>query len=390
MSHDFQADIDAVARIDAVNTILNVVCQTTGMGFAAVARVTEDRWIALQVLDQIDFGLTPGSELELVSTICNEIRDNGRAVVIDHVAEDPTFRTHHTPLQYGFESYISVPIVRQDGSFFGTLCAIDPKPAKLNNPAVIGMFEMFAKLIASQLDSADNVSLAQAGLASERQMAELREQFIGVLGHDLRNPLAAIGSGANMLLKTPLNEKATRIVTLMQGAVVRMESLISNVMDFASGRLGSGIELNKVRDDMRPALHQVIEELRVANPERQIVARIDVETPVHADKARVAQLFSNLLANALTHGAPEQAVEVEATAGAEHFQLTVVNGGERIPEDIQAELFQPFSRPSGSIGRPGLGLGLYIASQIAEAHGGTITVNSTEQETRFTFSMPNG
>lgn len=388
MSHDFQDDIDAVSRLDAVNTILNVICQTTGMGFAAVARVTEDRWIACQVVDQIDFGLTPGGELEVVSTICNEIRQTGQAVVIDHVAEDSSFSGHHTPLQYGFQSYISMPIIRQDGSFFGTLCAIDPKPAKLRNPATIGMFEMFAKLIAAQLDSADNVSLAQAGLANERQMAELREQFIGVLGHDLRNPLAAIGSGAAMLLKTPLNDKATRIVTLMQGAVVRMESLISNVMDFASGRMGSGIELRKVRDDLRPTLQQVIGELRVANPDRDIVVRIDADAPVHADPARVAQLFSNLLANALTHGAPERPVEVEATAANGGFTLSVVNGGEPIPSHLQAELFQPFSRPSGSMGRPGLGLGLYIASQIAAAHGGTISVHSDDAETRFTFVMP--
>lgn len=389
MTHDFQDDIDAVGRLDAVRTILNVICQTTGMGFAAVARVTEDRWIACQVVDQIEFGLKPGGELEVATTICHEIRQSGQAVVIDHVAEDGTFCGHHTPRQYGFQSYISMPIVRRDGSFFGTLCAIDPKPARLKNPATIGMFEMFAALIAAQLDSADNVSLAQAGLASERQMADLREQFIAVLGHDLRNPLAAIGSGANLLLKTPLNGKATRIVTLMQGAVVRMEALISNVMDFASGRIGNGIEIKKVHDDLRPALHQVIEELRVANPKREIVARIDANTPVHADPARVAQLFSNLLANALTHGTPERPVEVEATAGNGDFHLSVVNGGDPIPPHVQAGLFQPFSRPPGSVGRPGLGLGLYIASQIAEAHGGTLTVNSTADETRFTFSMPN-
>lgn len=390
MAHEFQDDIDAVARIDAVNTILNVICQTTGMGFAAVARVTDDRWIACQVLDTINFGLAPGGELELVSTICNEIRETGRGVVIDHVAEDAEFAGHPTPRQYGFQSYISMPINRQDGSFFGTLCAIDPNPAKLKNQATIGMFELFAKLIAAQLDAADNVAMAQAGLASERQMAEMREQFIGVLGHDLRNPLAAIGSGANLLLKTPLNDKASRIVSLMQGAVVRMESLISNVMDFASGRLGSGIEVTKVRDDVSPALHQVIEELRVANPERQIVARFDVEAPVNADKARIAQLFSNLLANALTHGAPERPVEVEANIIDGCFELAIINGGAAIPQHLHAELFQPFSRPSGSAGRPGLGLGLYIAGQIAAAHGGAITVDSTEDQTRFTFSMPNG
>lgn len=388
MSHDFQADIDAVHRIEAVDNLLKVVCQITGMGFAAVARVTEDRWIVCKVLDKIAFGLEPGDELDVVTTICHEIRQSGDAVVIDHVAEDALYAEHHTPRQYGFQSYISMPIVRADGSFFGTLCAIDPKPAKLNNPDTIGMFKLFAQLIASQLDAADSVSSARAGLAGAEEIAELREQFIGVLGHDLRNPLAAIGSGTTMLLKTPLNDKALRIVTLMQGAVVRMEALISNVMDFASGRLGSGIELQRRRDDLRPALHQVIEELRVANPEREIVATIQLDNAVHADPARVAQLFSNLLANALTHGAQEQAVRVEAAALNGHFELSVANGGEPIPPHLQAELFKPFSRPAGTVRRSGLGLGLYIASQIAEAHGGTIQVSSSEGETRFTFRMP--
>ena len=101
----------------------------TGMGFAAVARVTEDRWIACAVRDEIAFGLAPGGELKVATTICDEIRRSGEAVVIDHVAADQAFCGHPTPAMYGFQSYISMPILHKDGSFFGTLCAIDPKPA---------------------------------------------------------------------------------------------------------------------------------------------------------------------------------------------------------------------------------------------------------------------
>lgn len=388
MSHDFQEDIDAVGRIDAVSTILDVVCRLTGMGFAAVARVTEDRWIACQVLDKIAFGLTPGGELAVATTICNEIRQTGHAVVIDHVSQDDAFCGHPTPAQYGFESYISMPIVRRDGSFFGTLCAIDPKPAQLRNPEIIGTFELFAQLIAAQLDAVDNVAKAEAGLASERRMSELRDQFIAVLGHDLRNPVAAIGAGAGMLLKTPLNERAVKIVTLMQGSVIRMASLIDNVMDFARGRLGGGIELIRQRGDITPTLRHVIEELQVANPDRQIVADIAVDELVDLDVTRVAQLLSNLLANALTHGDPDQPVRVEAAMVEGSFVLSVANGGEPIQPEQQASLFAPFARPNGNAGRQGLGLGLYIASQIAGAHGGTIEVNSDETETRFTLRVP--
>ena len=125
-----QDDVALISRIDAVPTILEVVCRTTGMGFAAVARVTEDRWIACAVQDEIAFGLKPGGELKVETTICNEIRASGEPVVIDHVAEDEAFCGHPTPAMYGFQSYISMPIVRRDGAFFGTLCAIDPRPAQ--------------------------------------------------------------------------------------------------------------------------------------------------------------------------------------------------------------------------------------------------------------------
>src|SRR6476620_5348840 len=120
MAANFEADLTAVDRIRAVPTILEVVCRTTGMGFAAVARVTEDRWIACAVKDDIAFGLRPGGELKVETTICREVREAKKPVVIDHVAEDEIYCRHRTPGMYGFQSYISMPIVLADGSFFGT------------------------------------------------------------------------------------------------------------------------------------------------------------------------------------------------------------------------------------------------------------------------------
>jgi GAF domain-containing protein len=143
MSKTLEQDIAAVSSIKAIPTILDIVCRTTGMRFAAVARVTEDRWIACSVRDDINFGLKPGGELKVESTICHEIRQSGKAVIVDHVAEDPLCACHHTPQTYGLQSYISMPIRLADGSFFGTLCAIDPEPHRLNTPETIRMFEMF-------------------------------------------------------------------------------------------------------------------------------------------------------------------------------------------------------------------------------------------------------
>jgi len=148
MFNTYEADIAAVQRIPEVEAILKRVCEMTGMGFAAVARVTADRWIACQLLDRIEFGLKPGDELKIKTTICDEIRASGQSVFIDHVAQDPQWRTHHTPALYGFESYISIPIILADGSFFGTLCAIDPAPRVGLSGAVAGMEAMAAEIAA--------------------------------------------------------------------------------------------------------------------------------------------------------------------------------------------------------------------------------------------------
>lgn len=155
MREDFSADIAIVQRIESVQAILAEVCNLTGMGFAAVARVTADRWIACQVLDKIDFGLDPGGELEIKTTICDEIRAHRTGVFIDHVSEEPMWRTHPTPVLYGFESYISWPIVRGDGSFFGTLCAIDPEPRTVSLGGSVARIEELAAIIAAALDRAE-------------------------------------------------------------------------------------------------------------------------------------------------------------------------------------------------------------------------------------------
>jgi len=389
MQHDFQADIDDVGRIDAVPTILDVICRTTGMGFAAVARVTENRWIACKVLDKINFGLKPGGELEVETTICNEIRMSGEPIVIDDVARDSTYSTHCTPKLYGFQSYISVPIVLPDGSFFGTLCAIDPAPARLNNPEIIGMFRLFAELIAIHLYAHERLAQTEAALLDERRVSEFREQFLAVLGHDLRNPVASIDSGTRMLLRSQLDAKAADIVRLIRGSVVRMSGLIDNVLDLARARLGGGlmVEINADRP-LKPTLVQVVEELAAVHYDRVVEAIFPFEDPIRCDRMRIGQLLSNLLGNALMHGSQEGPIRVVGKTDDGIFELSVSNRGEPIAPEAIDQLFLPFFRHGARPGQQGLGLGLYIASEIAKMHGGTIEVESNAKGTRFTFRMP--
>lgn len=142
-------EVAALGSDAEVRTILEEVCRVTGMGFAAVARVTETRWVACQVLDKVEFGLEPGDELKIKTTICDEIRQSGVGVIIDEVRAEPRWRSHPTPILYGFQSYVSLPILLPDGSFFGTLCAIDPSPRMISGPELVAVLTGFAERVAA-------------------------------------------------------------------------------------------------------------------------------------------------------------------------------------------------------------------------------------------------
>jgi signal transduction histidine kinase len=386
---NFKADIEAVNSIPIVPKLLEVICRTTGMGFAAIARVTGERWITCSVRDEISFGLIPGSELKVETTICDEIRDSGQGVIIDHVAEDPHFCSHHTPAMYGFQSYISIPIIRRDGTFFGTLCAIDPKPALLNNTETIGMFNLFAELISFHLHGAEQASLTEKMLLEEQKTALARDQFIAILGHDLLNPVSAVMNASQIMLRLPLDDKLTRLGNIIQGSAYRMKALVENILDFARGRLGDGMAITlNPNEQIDVVLNQVISELRVAWPERVINTEFKLDSPVYSDGKRLAQLFSNLLGNALTHGKKDTPVKVTAINSDGEFRLSVSNAGNKIPAATMERLFKPFARGEVKPGQQGLGLGLYIASEIANAHGGKLSVTSTAEETCFTLTMP--
>ena len=139
---------------------------------------------------------------------------------------------------------------------------------------------------------------------------------------------------------------------------------------------------------LRPVLEQVVDELRTASPRRVIETNLEIAAAINCDRTRIGQLASNLIGNALTHGAPDQPVRVGAKTEGGEFKLWVANAGEPIPAAAMGKLFEPFFRGDVRDSRRGLGLGLHIASQIAQAHGGRIEVTSTPDETRFVFMMP--
>ncbi len=384
-----QKDVSIIRGISSVPAILDVICRTTGMGFAAVTRVTEERWVACSVLDHLGIGIEPGDELAAESTLCERARLSRAPVVISRASADEAARNHPMREIHAFESCLSMPVILSDGRFFGTLCAMDPQPDRAGAPATTDMFRLFAELIAFHIGGIEKLAASEDQLRQERENAELREQFIAVLGHDLRNPLGAITTGSMLLQEAGLEGRAAALADVMAQSAKRMSELIDDIMDFARGRLGGGIDLESVSDvPLVPVLEEVIEGARSTFPGREIETRFEISGNFRYDRKRLTQLFTNLLGNALTHGSDTRPVKVEACTTGGKFRLSVANPSDPIPPEVLERMFQPFARMDPHKGRKGLGLGLYIASEIAKAHGGTLAVASTGGMTRFTFEMP--
>ncbi len=388
MADNFPTYVNEVQTISAVPRILETVAATTGLGFVAIAHVTPDSWTTCAVLDNLGFGLKVGDPLDVKTTLCEEVRCFGEAIVIDSVRQSEKYRDHHTPRMYGFDSYFSIPIFRRDGAYFGTLCGLDPEPKPLSSGSTMATLQLFAELISHQLEREQAHADAQNALLSERETSELREQFIAVLGHDLRTPLGVIQTGIQLLGMKHPDPGAVPLLQRMQRSVGRMTALVDDVVDFTRGRMGAGLSLTmRYERSVNGALNQVIDELRELYPQQEIVAELQPDTGLLCDLARLSQLLSNLLKNAIVHGDAGAPVYVTVASASGLFSLSVTNRGAQLAPEVIGQLFKPFWRSSATASHDGLGLGLYIVSQIASSHGGTMDVTSSDGNICFVFKV---
>lgn len=387
---DIEASVEAISRLSVVPRILDAVVRATGMRFAAVARVTDDRWTACAVRDDLGFGLKPGEDLILETTICNDIRSHRQPVVFGHASAHAVYSTHHTPKYYGLECYASVPIYTVEGDFFGTLCAIDSRPNVLDEEQLAAEMILYGELIASQLALEGRVANAERDLRTSRDEGVLREQFLAVVGHDLRSPLQAAGMAAETLADMDLPPRAGRLAKVITASAKRMTDLIDDIMDFARARLASGIPVAQLdQGDLAAVVSRVVAEVAAAHPGATIVSELNLPETLRFDPVRLQQLFANLLNNAIAHGDTRRAIRVDGYIEDDAIVVSVTNFGTPIDPATQGMLFQPFSRPESATPRPGLGLGLYIASEIARAHDGTLSVcSSTDEGTCFSLRLP--
>jgi signal transduction histidine kinase len=218
---------------------------------------------------------------------------------------------------------------------------------------------------------------------------EVRERFISILGHDLRDPLSTVVISANVLASNPSLKPEHRVIAArVVRACDRMQRMINDVLDFARGHLGNGIPANPTLNDMAEICRAAADEITVANPQREVIVDMQGDLRGAFDRDRVHQALTNLLSNAIHHG--QGRIEIRGYEADDHHAVIteVTSHGAVIPEDVRNRLFDPFAHGDMTSSHRGLGLGLFIVQQIAISHGALCEVRSDENATTFSIRWP--
>jgi sigma-B regulation protein RsbU (phosphoserine phosphatase) len=245
------------------------------------------------------------------------------------------------------------------------------------------------ELVHSRKRLEDLVAQATKLEAEAKDRAVFAEQMMGIVSHDLRNPLSSIQMGTALLGRGELALSQQRALARVSRSVERATRLISDLLDFTQARLGQGLAVAKEELDLHGSVAETIEELTLIHPGRTLIHESIGTGTCVADADRLAQLIGNLVSNAMAYGTADKPVTVVSTIEPSRFSLSVHNHGAPIPADVETTLFQPMTRGSrvGTGGRS-IGLGLYIVSEIARAHGGRAVVQSGAEGTTFSVICP--
>jgi two-component system sensor histidine kinase/response regulator len=222
-----------------------------------------------------------------------------------------------------------------------------------------------------------------------RVEAVFRERFMGMLAHDLRQPLSTVITACDLLLELDASDKAVGVIQRQLRAAQRMRRMVTDLLDFSGSRPETGMPVQKRWEDLAEIARTSLDEIRAANPQRALDLGVEGSCQGHWDSDRLAQVLSNLVGNALAHGDPDGPVEVRLRGRDAAVELRVSNRGPTIPSEILSNLFQPYHRVrTARRASDGVGLGLHIVQQIVHAHGGTLAAHSRDGETHFLVTLP--
>jgi hypothetical protein len=388
MDAETTAYLNHIAQIDVLPDLLRVVCDVTGMGFSAVGHMTATEWTACAVHDRIGLGMQPRQQLEVSSTLCREVQKSCAPVCIDRVSADPRYWDHPTPLLYGFESYIAVPIVLAGGVFFGTLCAADKRPVVVSEPRIRFMFACVARLIGQQLELRAAPHRERFVALNLHVVDNLRRLFVALQSNeDAASRYAFDGEGQHVD-RTSWRPIVRRIEALTASCDEVQPSVIDEVLGYVRARPRGQMAV-RVKDvgDLAAQLHAVVKVGSQRHPARRVVANISLRNSFSCDAAKIQSLASELLNNALSYGSPRGSVAFIASFDGSDLVIQVWSD-EDLPAEVLADVFNPFRHPcSGNVPERRR---LPVCAEIVQAHHGELKVTSSSGNgTHFTARIPN-
>jgi signal transduction histidine kinase len=278
---------------------------------------------------------------------------------------------------HGITSMMDVPIwVR--GGLWGVVCHEHVGPRRRWSEADRDFAVSIGHIVSMAVEARDRADAERA--------VEASEFFVGILSHDLRNPLTSIKTSAEYLIKRSRDETSARAARRILRGSERMTRMVEQLLDFTRIRLGSGLPVRPVTTDLDPLCRRVTVDARAARPDRAIHVEVVGDVVGRWDPDRVWQMLSNLIVNAAEHATEGTEVRVALDGRAADDVSVVISNAGSMPPDLLPVLFDPFHRSRGRSG--GLGLGLFIAREIAVAHGGDIRVDARATETVVTVTLP--
>jgi hypothetical protein len=388
MHAETAAYLSHIGQIDVLPDLLRMVCDLTGMGFSAVGHMTATEWTACAVHDRMGLGMQPRQQLDVSSTLCCEVQKSRAPVCIDRVSGDPRYCDHPTPLLYGFESYIAVPIVLADGVFFGTLCAADKRPVLVSEPRIRFMFACVARLIGQQLELRSAPHRERFLALNLHVVHNLRRLFVALQSNDDAIPRYAFDGEGQHVDRTSWQPILRRLETLTASGDQVPPAFIDEVLGYVRAR-PRGQMVVRVTDvrDLAAQLHAVVKVGSQHHPARRVIANISLRNSFSCDEAKIRSLASELLNNALSHGSPQGSVAFIASFDGSDLVIQVWSD-EDLAADALADVFNPFRHTRG--GSSPVRRRLPVCAEIVHAHHGDLKVTSSSGNgTHFTARIPN-
>ena len=405
--------IDA-QRLAALPSVLKALRGLTQTRFAALVRLTDQKWQACLVDDHASLGIRAGDVFPIEDTLCAQVREIHAPVNQPSVGPDMAGEnTAHMARALGIRCHFSYPVFAADGAFFGALCLMDTTPHEPLSSAVVDAVAAFSQLVGTALSrtgraasqdlpmgkasTAPDVGSTQAAKApapaavpaAAEAEPSVQARVLSVMGHDLRNPMHSLMAAIEMIQLKPMEPRLERLMGMVQGSASRLSELARQTLDFTRLQMLGELPIQVMPShDPVSGIKAVIEHVRASYPQREVQEDLQNCPSADIDPGRVDQALSSVLTHAIKHCGADQQVGVRALGRDGRLIVEVSVPGYILDAALLPHLFNPFAQRDGTAQTAHLGVGLYLARATALAHGGDLVARQTGTEVGFIFSLP--